>query len=153
MDKLHHYELTLRWTGNRGGGTASYRAYSRDHELGAKGKGATIEGSSDPAFRGDAARYNPEELLVGAAAACHMLWFLHLSAAAGVVVTGYEDAPIAVMVEHPDGAGEFTRIELRPRVTVAEAFVGTDLGPIHATAHAKCFVARSLRCEVVVTLP
>ncbi len=67
-----------------------------------------IEGSSDPAFRGDASRYNPEELLLGALAACHMLWVLHLCADAGTVVMEYRDEAEGVAVEHPDGSGEFT---------------------------------------------
>ena len=45
-----------------------------------------IAGSADPAFRGDRTRYNPEDLLVASLAACHMLWYLHLAADAGVVV-------------------------------------------------------------------
>ncbi|MCI0672315.1 MAG: hypothetical protein L0Y64_17835, partial [Myxococcaceae bacterium] len=76
MHKEHRYEVTTRWTGNKGEGTAHYRAYSRNHELSAPGKLAPIPGSSDPAFRGEAERYNPEELLVASLSACHMLWFL-----------------------------------------------------------------------------
>ena len=82
--------LRLRWTGDRGVGTASYTAYARDHEITAPGKPA-IAGSSDPRFRGDATRWNPEELLLGAISACHQLWYLHLCAEAGVVVTAYVD--------------------------------------------------------------
>jgi organic hydroperoxide reductase OsmC/OhrA len=150
MDKQHRYELSVRWTGNLGQGTASYRGYSRNHELSAPHKGAAIAGSSDPVFRGDPARYNPEELVVGAASACHMLWFLHLCADAGIVVTGYEDAPVGDQAEHADGSGEFTRIRLRPRVTLADPAREGELHTLHERAHAKCAIARSLRCEVIV---
>ena len=79
--KIHHYQTTLRWTGNYGSGTATYKAYSRNHEHSAPGKSAPIPGSSDPHFRGDATRYNPEELLVASLSSCHMLWYLHHEAA------------------------------------------------------------------------
>ncbi len=79
MGKSHRFSVTVEWTGNRGSGTANYRAYSRDHEIGWAGK-PVVPGSSDPAFRGDAGRYNPEELLIASLSACHMLWYLHLCA-------------------------------------------------------------------------
>ena len=69
--RTHRYTLDVTWTGNDGSGTSSYRAYRRDHDIAAGGK-ATIAGSSDPGFRGDPARWNPEELLVASLSACHM---------------------------------------------------------------------------------
>jgi organic hydroperoxide reductase OsmC/OhrA len=84
-DRLHTYTCALTSTGNKGAGTASYKAYSRDHVFSSAGK-PDLLGSSDPAFRGEASRYNPEELLVASLASCHMLWYLHLSADAGVRV-------------------------------------------------------------------
>jgi hypothetical protein len=84
-DKRHTYSIRLDWTGNQGTGTSAYRAYSRAHEISAQGK-TTIAGSSDPMFRGDAARWNPAELLIAALSACHRLWYLHLCADAGIVV-------------------------------------------------------------------
>ena len=62
-DKRHTYSIRLDWIGNQGTGTSAYRAYSRAHEISAQGK-AAIAGSSDPVFRGDAARWNPAELLI-----------------------------------------------------------------------------------------
>src|SRR5450759_1627512 len=79
-ERTHEYRITSHWTGNLGSGTSAYAAYSRAHECTGAGKSAAILGSSDPAFRGDPARYNPEELLVGARSSCHMLWVLHLCA-------------------------------------------------------------------------
>src|SRR5258708_18137288 len=87
MSKEHRYQISTKWTGNLGSGTSHYKAYSRDHEMSAPQKQAPIAGSSDPLFRGDATRYNPEELLVAALSACHMLWVLHLCADAGIVIT------------------------------------------------------------------
>jgi organic hydroperoxide reductase OsmC/OhrA len=90
MADLHEYKVTVTWTGNTGSGTSAYNEYSRGFELEAEGKHG-IAGSSDPAFRGDDGRWNPEQLLVGALSSCHKLWFLHLAAVAGVVVTAYVD--------------------------------------------------------------
>ena len=145
----HRYGVTVEWTGNTGAGTAGYRAYDRRHEIGAPDSSKPpIPGSSDPAFRGDRARWNPEELLVASLSACHQLWYLHLCADAGVVVTAYVDHAEGTMTEEASGAGDFSRVVLRPLVTVAE---GTDLArarALHADAHAMCFIARSVRFPV-----
>ncbi|HEX3944642.1 MAG TPA: OsmC family protein [Rhizomicrobium sp.] len=144
----HAYQVTTRWTGNLGPGTSSYSAYSRSHEISAAGKGMSIPGSSDPAFRGDSARYNPEELLVGALAACHMLWVLHLCANAGIIVTEYRDESVGQMTEHADGSGEFTRVLLKPRMTIMDATRAAEAAEIHHRAHAVCALARSMNFEV-----
>jgi organic hydroperoxide reductase OsmC/OhrA len=107
-ERTHEYRVTNRWTGNLGSGTSAYSAYSRAHEFTGEGKSANIPGSRDPAFRGDPARYSPEELLVGACSSCHMLWVLHLCADAGIVVTEYADEAWGEMREHADGSGEMT---------------------------------------------
>lgn len=141
------YETSLRWTGDRGEGTADYRAYGREHLISAAGK-PDLAGSADPAFRGDADRWNPEELLVAALSACHMLMYLHLCADAGVVVTGYEDDASGVMVMAADGGGDFREVVLRPRVTVAAAdMIATGEG-LHERASTLCFIARSVNFPV-----
>ncbi len=144
----HRYTIATRWTGNTGAGTSAYAAYSRNHELNAPGKAAPISGSSDAAFRGDRSRYNPEELLLGALSTCHMLWVLHLSADAGIVITDYTDNAEAVMREGADGSGEFTRVMLRPRVTIADGSRCAEAAQIHHRAHELCFIARSVKFEV-----
>jgi organic hydroperoxide reductase OsmC/OhrA len=147
MSKQHTYTVEIRWTGNRGTGTSGYRAYSRDHVITASGK-LPIEASSDPAFRGDSGRYNPEELLVGAVSACHMLWYLHLCAGAGIVVTDYQDDPIGTMIENADGSGRFTRVLLRPRVTLSPDADVSRAAELHAAAHRSCFVANSVNFPI-----
>ncbi len=147
-DRQHRYQVTTRWTGDLGRGTAGYTAYSRNHELSAAGKLAPIPGSSDPAFRGDAKRYNPEELLVGALSACHMLWVLHLCADAGIVITGYEDQADGEMTEYPDGSGHFTRVVLRPRMTITDVARTADAARIHADTHRLCALAQSVNFVV-----
>jgi organic hydroperoxide reductase OsmC/OhrA len=142
------YRATLKWTGNLGRGTTSYREYSRNHEIAGEAKTAPIPGSSAPVFLGDRGRYNPEELLVGALAACHMLWMLHLCADRGIIVTGYDDYPVGTVAEHSDGSGEFTSVILRPRLRLADASRTAEAIALHQNAHARCFIARSMNFEV-----
>jgi organic hydroperoxide reductase OsmC/OhrA len=155
MDKKHHYQVQVDWTGNLGTGTSTYRAYSRNHEISGGGK-PTIPGSSDPAFRGDPLRYNPEDLLVSAISACHMLWYLHLCAVGKVVVVSYNDAPSGTMVEHADGSGEFTQVVLRPKVVIAAGSDAETARRLHEEVHRYCCLARSVNfqvsCEPVIEL-
>ena len=145
--KTHIYQTSVEWTGNTGSGTSDYRGYSRAHRIAAKGK-PSIPGSSDPAFRGDPARYNPEELLVASLSACHMLWYLHLCADSRVVVTRYLDRATGTMIETADGGGRFTEVVLKPEVTVK---AGADLEMarrLHERAHHLCFIANSVNFPV-----
>jgi len=147
MAVTHRYEVTVRWTGDAGSGTSDYRGYRRDHEVHGDGKPAIL-GSSDPAFRGDATRWNPEELLVAALAQCHMLWYLHLCAAGGVVVTDYTDTPVGTMAMDATGGGQFTDVVLRPAVTVADPSMAEKALALHDQIGALCFVARSVSFAV-----
>ncbi len=142
MSRKHHYNIKLEWTGNKGRGTANYRAYDRSHSISIEHK-VDILGSSDPAFRGDKTRHNPEELLVASLSACHMLWFLHLCADAGIIVTCYEDQASGVMAETADGGGHFTEATLRPTVTITEESRIDQANALHKLAIEKCFIARS----------
>ena len=146
MPGRHEYATALRWTGNTGEGTATYRSYRRTCTVSAAGKPA-IAGSSDPAFRGDPDRWNPEELLVVSLAQCHMLWYLDLAARNGIVVTGYQDDASGTMAEHADGSGNFTEVVLRPRVTIAAG--DADLAQrLHDSVDELCFIARSVNFPV-----
>ena len=143
----HRYSTHTQWTGNRGSGTSGYRDYDRDHVITAGTKPA-LPGSADPAFRGDPARWNPEELLVAALAACHQLWSLHLCAEAGVIVTAYSDDSEGVMADNGMLGGHFVSAALRPRVTVAAGSDAALAERLHREAHAKCFIARSVNFPV-----
>ncbi len=141
--KEHHYKITTQWTGNEGTGTADYKTYSRNHRITGEGKTGPIEGSSDPAFRGNATRYNPEELLVSSLAACHMLWYLHLCATHGIIVVDYVDRATGTMEESADGSGRFREVTLHPTVTITDS-AGTEKAMgLHAQAHRLCFIANS----------
>jgi organic hydroperoxide reductase OsmC/OhrA len=147
MPEPHHYDVQVTWTGNLGTGTSAYRAYSREHVVTADGR-APLPGSSDPAFRGDPTRWNPEQLLVASLAQCHMLWYLHLASSAGVVVTAYEDVAHGVVAISPDGAGQFESVTLHPTVTVTESSMRDLAEKLHHDVPGLCFVARSVNFPV-----
>ena len=148
-DHPHHYRVDVEWTGNRGTGTDGYRNYGREHVIRIEGK-PDIAGSSDPAFRGDAGRHNPEEMLVAALSTCHMLAYLHVATLAGVVVTAYTDAAEGTMVTEGNG-GHFTEVVLRPVVTITAVSDSAKAAAAHEGAHHGCFIAASVnfpvRCE------
>lgn len=145
--KKHHYEAQIVWTGSRGVGTATYTSYARDHEIKVSGKPA-LPGSSDPNFRGDPSRYNPEELLVSSLSACHMLWYLHLCAVKHIVVMAYEDMATGTMTESPDGGGVFEEVTLHPVVTITSSSDENLARDLHREAHRLCFIANSVRFPV-----
>src|SRR5690606_19559724 len=119
MKGQHHYSLTTKWTGNTGTGTSAYREYDRSHSIILDNK-VDILASSDPNFRGDKTRHNPEELFLASISSCHMLWYLHLCAEAGIIVTDYIDSANGIMTETPDGGGKFTAVTLNPLVTITD---------------------------------
>ncbi|MCQ4043747.1 OsmC family protein [Streptantibioticus rubrisoli] len=148
MADTHSYQVTVEWTGNLGSGTGSYRSYSRDHEILADGK-TPIAASSDPAFRGDRKRWNPEELLVASVAQCHMLWYLHLCATDGVVVVDYEDRAHGVMtMDESGGGGQITEVVLSPEVTVTDPSMVEKALALHGDVHSVCFIARSVNFPI-----
>lgn len=147
MDKAHQYNLSLAWTGNSGSGTKDYRSYERSYSISIDGK-KEIQGSSDPAFRGDKSKYNPEELLLASLSSCHMLWFLHLCSANGIIVTEYKDAPAGIMIENEDGSGKFKEVILKPIVTITDENLLGKLNEIHVEANKFCFIANSVNFPV-----
>lgn len=151
--RSHRYQIQTTWTGNTGRGTADYRSYKRDHEIFVDGKTAPIPGSSDAAFRGDPARYSPEELLVSTLSTCHMLWLLHLCADAGITVTSYTDKACGVMAENSEGSGRFTEVTLHPVMTITDPARIQEAEALHAKAHEFCFIANSVNFPVRCPAP
>lgn len=143
MGKQHTYRSTIEWTGNKGQGTKTYSGYERSHVWRTNGKPDLLL-SSDPAFRGDVSRQNPEELLLAALSSCHLLSYLHVCTVAGVIVTGYTDLAEGIMEETPDGGGHFTEVTLHIEVTVAEASMIEKANELHEKAHHLCFIANSV---------
>jgi organic hydroperoxide reductase OsmC/OhrA len=147
---VHAYATSLRWEGSTGAG---YDAYDRTHRVGAPPAAATLDLAADPAFRGDPALLNPEQLLVAAASSCQLLSFLAVAARARLDVVGYADEATAEMPED-DPPVRIVRIDLHPQIVLAD----TDrprpaperLAHLVEVAHRECFIANSLRSEVVV---
>ena len=143
----HHYQVRVEWQGNHGTGTSDYRAYGREHVISAPGK-PDIPGSADPAFRGDASRWNPEDLLLASLSSCHKLWYLHLCAMNGIRVLAYVDQADAVMIEDANGTGRFVSAVLHPVVTIGTGDDAAVARQLHHTAHQKCFIANSVNFPV-----
>ena len=141
----HRYAVRLEWSGAASGPTKTYAGYSRDHMIAAPGK-PPLPGSADPAFRGDASKYNPEELLLAALSACHMLSYLALCAREGIGIASYSDNAVAVMAEK-GGAGRFTSATLCPVVEIDDERVERATA-LHEEAHAQCFIANSVNFPV-----
>jgi organic hydroperoxide reductase OsmC/OhrA len=148
--KQHTYTCELQWTGNDGQGTKTYSSYRRDHVIQCAGK-PVIPASSDPGFRGDKTRYNPEELLVASLSSCHMLWYLHLCAVNKITVLEYRDSAEGIMRENPDGSGEFVSVTLKPQVLIAEEDRKEAATELHHKAHSLCFISRSVNFAVEVS--
>lgn len=142
----HEYSLSLTWTGNTGSGTSSYRAYGRDVVARSEGR-PDLPLSADRPFRGDASRWNPEVLLLAALSECHLLSLLHVAVSHGVSVVAYEDEPLGWMEQQGIG-GRFTRVLLRPRVTVTDPEHLPLMAHLHAEAGRACFIASSVNFPV-----
>jgi len=146
MHKEHHYKTNIEWTGNRGEGTMHYSGYDRSHHIFVENK-PMIEASSDPAFRGDHTKHNPEELLLASLSSCHMLWYLHLCADNGIVVVSYTDEAVGVMTETSTG-GHFTEVVLHPTVTITDERKVPMANELHEAANKYCFIANSCNFPV-----
>jgi organic hydroperoxide reductase OsmC/OhrA len=145
--KIHKYQPTIIWTGNNGSGTTGYNHYGREYDIMMPGK-TTIACSADPTFLGNPALHNPEDLFVSAIAGCHMLWYLHLCAEAGVIVHTYTDDVLGVLEDEGRTGGQIVAITLRPKVGVTDETMIQKAIALHAEAGAVCFLARSLNFKV-----
>ena len=147
--KRHNYEIKVEWTGNEGNGTLNYKSYNRNHKIISDGKYDVINGSSDPSFLGDKTKYNPEDLFLSSLSACHMLWYLHLCADAGVVVIDYRDFATGKMRQTQAGDGKFTEVILKPEITVVRNGDSKQAKKLHEEAHKFCFIANSVNFPIV----
>ena len=142
----HTYETHLRWSGSTGEGL---RAYSRNHAATAPPAASETALSADPAFGGDPARLNPEQLVVMAASSCQMLSFLGAAARAGVDVLSYRDRATS----HLDlEAGRLSTVHLAVTVEVAAGTGEARVRELAEAAHRTCFVANSLSVPVEVAV-
>jgi organic hydroperoxide reductase OsmC/OhrA len=147
MNTNHTYKVAINWEGNRGCGTSKYDEYDRTHTMQAEGK-QLIKCSSDAPFRGDVQFYNPEDMLVASISACHMLWYLHLCADAGVIVLAYTDNAAGTLTIVPNGISKFTEVILHPMIVVQSESMIHKAIELHQLAHQKCFIANSCNFEI-----
>ena len=143
----HRYALTSTWTGNTGTGTTGYRDYRRDVTIEIEGK-PDLLASADKPFRGDASRWNPEDLLLASLSECHLLSYLHACVTAGVVVVSYRDRATGMMREDGAGGGSFDEVMLHPEVVVAEESMIEAAERAHTQANEWCFIANSMNFPV-----
>lgn len=140
----HTYSSELEWSGSTGQG---YRAYGRAHTVGL-GTAGSLTVSADPAFRGDAALPNPEQLLLAAASSCQLLSFLAVAALARVDIVGYSDSAHAIMPADADPM-RLTEITLHVSV-VARATDEWTVRELLQKAHEECYIANTLATPVTV---
>lgn len=143
---MHRYAATCSWSGST---AAGYEAYSRAHTAAAPPAGAELALSADPAFRGDPALLNPEQLVVLAAASCQLLSFLAVAARARLDVREYRDEAAAEMPESPTPM-RLAEIVLRPRIVLAAGPAEERVRHLVGVAHRECFIANSLATPVRV---
>lgn len=143
----HKYSMLLVWTGNKGEGTATYRGYDRSFTVSIDKK-EDFKGSSDPKFRGDPTKYNPEDMLVAALSSCHMLSYLHQCAANGIVATEYKDDAVGTMEETKEGGGFFTEVVLNITVKITDISKKSLAEKLHHNANQLCFIAQSVNFPV-----
>lgn len=149
MSKSHTYQCSVEWTGNVGVGTETYTSYSRSHTISSQSKDP-IHCSSDPMFRGDATKYNPEELFLSSISSCHMLWNLHLCADAKIIVTEYIDNCEGVLKLDENSLGKFESVTLKPIITITDKSKIEKAKELHTLAHKFCFIAQSLKVVVSI---
>jgi organic hydroperoxide reductase OsmC/OhrA len=149
MNKQHHYHAKITWEGNTGEGTQAYTSYKRDYQIELKDK-PIIHASADPAFKGDAGKLNPEEMLLSALSSCHMLWFLHECADHGIIVESYVDDAKGLMEEQTGQGGRFEEVILQPIVVIRNSEHLALSLDLHESASNKCFIKNSCNFPVLV---
>lgn len=142
----HSYNAHIVWTGGEKGPAADYATFSRDYRAQVPGK-AAIAGSADPSYKGDPALHNPEDLLLIALSACHMLTYLAYAALKKVVVVSYEDQATGTLTVEKS-TGQFSEVVLHPVVAIAKGSDKALAEALHENAHHNCFIARSVNFPV-----
>jgi organic hydroperoxide reductase OsmC/OhrA len=145
--KSFQYEVDVEWMGNEGDGTASPK-FDRSNEISATNK-PTIVGSAPVEFGGDGENWSPEELFVAAVSQCHMLTYLFLCARAGIVVESYRDRAVGTLDIEQGPRGRFRQVELHPEIVLVSGDT-QQATALHVDAHRSCYIASSIRAEVLV---
>ena len=145
---MSEHRATIDW--RRNSADFTYMTYNRAHDW--QFKAETVAASATKEYRGDENRVNPEEALVAALSSCHMLTFLAVAAKRKLSIDSYRDEAVGVLEKNAEGKLAITRVTLRPQIvwTGGAPVSADDLAKMHHDAHVGCFIANSVKTEVVV---
>lgn len=150
---MSEHHAAVRWT--RQSADFTYDSYNRAHEFVFKGGEIVVPASAAPAFLGNPERVDPEEAFVASLSSCHMLTFLAICARKRLTVEKYEDDAVGYLEKGEGGRLWMARVVLHPRIRFAEDCVidAETLAHIHHDAHEHCFIANSVKTDVLVARP
>jgi organic hydroperoxide reductase OsmC/OhrA len=150
---MSEHTATVAWTSAASADDFAHGRYSREHTWTFDG-GVTVPASPSPsAVRApwsNAANVDPEEAYVASIASCHMLTFLWLASKEGVVVTSYRDHAVGVMTRNERGRMWVRKVTLSPEIAYGSAPSADMIEHLHHAAHDECFIASSVKTEIVV---
>ncbi|MDQ8201517.1 OsmC family protein [Pelagicoccus sp. SDUM812003] len=149
---MSEHIATLTW--ERGDAAFDYKTYSRNHTWDF-GHSLTVTASAAPAFLGDESKIDPEQAFVASLSSCHMLTFLAIASMRGITVERYVDRAVGHLEKNESRKPVITRVDLYPEITFADGQTpdAAALEKLHHLAHAECFLANSVKCEIVTHLP
>jgi organic hydroperoxide reductase OsmC/OhrA len=146
---MSEHKVTLEW--KRETPDFSYQSYNRDHDW-TFDAGVSIRASAAPGYLGNAACVDPEEAFVASLSSCHMLTFLAIAARKQFVLDGYSDEAVGLLEKDAAGRLAITKVTLRPRIQFSgeKAPTAEEIARMHDQAHHACFIANSVKTDVVV---
>jgi organic hydroperoxide reductase OsmC/OhrA len=146
---MSEHKVTVAW--KRETPDFSYANYNRDHDW-AFDAGITIRASASPDYLGGEQCVDPEEAFVASLSSCHMLSFLAIASKKRFVVDSYHDEAVGVLGKNAAGHLAITTVTLRPRVQFSgeKTASADELAQMHDQAHHVCFIANSVKTDVIV---
>lgn len=150
---MSEHKATIRW--QRTSPEFLKGRYSREHTWTFDG-GLTVPASPSPSVVpspwSNPSHVDPEEAFVASVSSCHMLTFLFLAAKQGFQVDSYEDEAAGAMTKNEKGVPWISRVTLNPRIGYSgdKQPSPNDESELHHLAHEQCFIANSIKTEVVV---
>jgi organic hydroperoxide reductase OsmC/OhrA len=144
MTNKYYYTLELKWLGNENG---THHRTDRFYEISIDEK-AKLKGSADKPFFGDPTLYNPEDLLLSALSACHMMSYLYLCRKQGIKISSYQDNAQGILKLDDEGIGRFESVILRPQVVLADSSQIDEAFQLHTQAGKLCFIANSVNFDI-----
>jgi organic hydroperoxide reductase OsmC/OhrA len=146
---MSEHRATINW--KRETPDFAYESYNRDHAW-QFDAGITVKASASPAYKGNESCVDPEEAFVASLSSCHMLTFLAIAARKRYVVDAYLDQAVGILAKNEAGNLAITKVTLRPEIRFGEDIRPTadELIRLHEQAHHACFIASSVKTEVVV---